>query len=286
MKNDSKIKSISGVVSVIILLVILLLISTHRVPIGKIGIETRMSKVTGKVYDSGWYFKIPLVTSIKDLSIRNQKIEYAETQGELSGQEPVYMNIVLTFSLNKEKASDVYVNYGKDYIDTLMPQQEVFDIVKGTVAKHGIDEFAAKRDEIFNEAKVNLNERMKDRGITINTLSLANYRFTDEMELAISQKNKAVQENKTQAEINEKNKAKADADAEIKKKEAAAEAEAIKTKADAEAYANQKVNESLTDNIVKLKAIEAFKEKWNGEYPDVMSGDSNMLFDINQYLNK
>lgn len=285
MKNQKTVKLIVvGVV--IILLVITFFSSLHHVPIGKVGIETNMSKVTGKVYDSGWFFTAPFVTKVKDISIRNKKIEYPETQGELSGQEPVYMSIVLIYSLNKDKATDVYVNYGKDYIDTLMPQQEVFDVIKGTVAKYSIDEFASKRDVIFDEAKENLNTRMAERGIVINTLSLANYRFSDEMEAAIAQKNQATLERKTQEEINQKNIAEAEANAIVKEKEAEGEAKAIRTKADAEAYSNQKINESLTDNIVKLKAIEAFKEKWDGKYPEVISGDSNMLFNINDFLNE
>ena len=269
-----------------LLLVIVLLFSIHHVPVGMIGIETNMCRVTGKVYDSGWYFTVPFATKIHKLSIRNQKLELPETQGELSGQELVYMKIAMTYSLDREKASDVYVNYGSDYIDTLMPQTETFDIIKGTVAKYSIDEFAQKRDEIFAEAKNNLNNKMKERGITVNTLALADYRFTDEMEAAIAQKNKATQDRKTQEEENQKNLQKAEADAKVKKTTAEGEAEAIRIKADAEAYSNQKINDSLTDNIVKMKAIEAFKEKWDGKYPSVVTGDSDMFFNLGDYLNK
>ena len=165
-------------------------------------------------------------------------------------------------------------------------QTETFDIIKGTVAKYSIDEFAQKRDEIFAEAKNNLNNKMKERGITVNTLALADYRFTDEMEAAIAQKNKATQDRKTQEEENQKNLQKAEADAKVKKTTAEGEAEAIRIKADAEAYSNQKINDSLTDNIVKMKAIEAFKEKWDGKYPSVVTGDSDMFFNLGDYLNK
>ena len=127
---------------------------------------------------------------------------------------------------------------------------------------------------------------MSERGIQISTVSLSDYHFTNEMEAAISQKNKATLERKTQEEINQKNISQAEAEAQVKEKKAQGEANAIRTKADAEAYANQKINDSLTDNIVKLKAIEAFKEKWNGEYPKIVDGDSNMLFDINDFLNR
>lgn len=282
MNKNLKVGIIAGAVG--ILLIVLAIASIHHVPIGMIGIESNMSHVTGKVYDSGWYFTTPFATKIHKLSIRNQKLELPETEGELSGQEVIYMKVSMTYSLDKSKASDVYVNYGKDYIDTLMPQTEAFDIIKGTVAKYSIDEFANKRDAIFEEAKNNLNAKMNERGVTINTLSLANYHFSNEMEAAIAQKNKATQDRKTQEEENQKNLQKAEADAKVKKTTAEGEAEAIRIKADAEAYSNQKVNESLTDNIVKMKAIEAFKEKWDGKYPSVVTGDSDMFFNIGDYL--
>ena len=86
-----------------LLLIVVLLFSIHHVPVGMIGIETNMSRVTGKVYDSGWYFTVPFATKIHKLSIRNQKLELPETQGELSGQELVYMKIAMTYSLDREK---------------------------------------------------------------------------------------------------------------------------------------------------------------------------------------
>ncbi len=54
------------------------------------------------------------------------------------------------------------------------------------------------------------------------------------------------------------------------------EAEAAKIKADGEAAANEKIEKSLTDNILRDKYL----EKWNGELPKVVSDGDGLMFDI------
>ena len=51
---------------------------------------------------------------------------------------------------------------------------------------------------------------------------------------------------------------------------------AIRQKAEAEADANEKINASLNENVLKYQQI----EKWNGEYPNVVSSDSSILVGV------
>lgn len=67
--------------------------------------------------------------------------------------------------------------------------------------------------------------------------------------------------------------AEADAQAKIKKAEGDAEAERIK--AQAEADANQKLADSLSQDILEQRML----DKWNGELPKVI-GEGQTLFDI------
>ena len=60
-----------------------------------------------------------------------------------------------------------------------------------------------------------------------------------------------------------------------------AEAEAVKIRAEAEAQANERLNESLTEEILENKKI----EKWNGELPKV-TGDSGALINLDLDSNK
>lgn len=264
--------------------------SIARVPIGSIGVKTNMSQVTGRTYSSGWYFKIPFAEHMIDMSIQQQTIEYPTIQGELSGKELINMTLKMTYSLNGDKAAHVYENYGENYIATLMPQEEVFDVVKGIVATYDIEDVRTNRAAIMQNAADGLRERFGERGISITSLSLANYDF-GELEASIDSEVKAKQERKTVAEQNqlaiekaenekkvaeiEANKAaevkrtQAQADADAAKIKAQGEADAIKIKGEAEAEANKKLADSLTSELIKAKEI----EQWNGSRATVILGE-------------
>lgn len=264
--------------------------SIARVPIGSIGVKTNMSQVTGRTYSSGWYFKIPFAEHMIDMSIQQQTVEYPTIQGELSGKELINMTLKMTYSLNGDKAAYVYENYGENYIATLMPQEEVFDVVKGIVATYDIEDVRTNRAAIMQQAADGLRERFGTRGITITSLSLANYDF-GELEASIDAEVKAKQERKTVAEQNqlavekaendkrvaeiEAEKAadvkrtQAQADADAAKIKAQGEADAIKIKGEAEAEANKKLAGSLTSELIKAKEI----EQWNGSKATVILGE-------------
>lgn len=264
--------------------------SLTRVPIGSIGVKTNMAQVTGRTYSSGWYFKIPFAEHMIDMSIQQQTVEYPTIQGELSGKELINMTLKMTYSLNGDKAAYVYENYGENYIATLMPQEEVFDVVKGIVATYDIEDVRTNRAAIMQQAADGLRERFGSRGITITSLSLANYDF-GELEAAIDAEVKAKQERKTVAEQNqlaiekaenekkvaeieaekaaEVKRTQAQADADAAKIKAQGEADAIKIKGEAEAEANKKLADSLTSELIKAKEI----EQWNGSKATVILGE-------------
>lgn len=281
---------ISATISVVLLALGLLGSSIARVPVGSVGVQTNMSKVTGKTFSSGWYFKIPFAEHLIDMSIQQQSIEYPSIQGELSGKELINMTLKLTYSLNGDKAAEVYENYGENYITTLMPQEEVFDVVKGIVATYDIEDIRTNRAAIMQQAADGLRERFGSRGITITSLALANYDFGD-LEASIDAEVKAKQERKTVAEQNqlaveraenekkvaqieadkvaEVKRTQAQADADAAKIKAQGEADAIRIKGEAEAEANKKLADSLTSELIKAKEI----EQWNGSKATVILGE-------------
>lgn len=271
--------------------IVLFLGSVTRVPIGSIGVKTNMAQVTGRTYSSGWYFKIPFAEHMIDMSIQQQTVEYPTIQGELSGKELINMTLKMTYSLNGDKAAYVYENYGENYIATLMPQEEVFDVVKGIVATYDIEDVRTNRAAIMAQAADGLRERFGSRGITITSLALANYDF-GELEASIDAEVKAKQERKTVAEQNqlaiekaenekkvaeieaekaaEVKRTQAQADADAAKIKAQGEADAIKIKGEAEAETNKKLADSLTSELIKAKEI----EQWNGSKATVILGEN------------
>ena len=77
--------------------IVLFFSSLTHVPVGSVGVQTNMSRVTGRTYSSGWYFKTPFAVSVHDMSIRQQTIEYDTIEGELAGKELINMNLKLVY---------------------------------------------------------------------------------------------------------------------------------------------------------------------------------------------
>lgn len=74
----------------------------------------------------------------------------------------------------------------------------------------------------------------------------------------------------------EADKAKAEADAEVKRIQAEAEAEQTRIAAQAEADANNTINSSITENLIKMKEAEARLEHG---WVTVKTNDANVVVD-------
>ena len=267
--------------AVVLIAAFLIVSSVVSIPVGSIGVETRLSKATGKVYTEGIHFVLPFVTHVQKYNARILDMPEITTQGELSGQEPITLTIESKYRIDTSKVVDIYRMAGTQYRDYLIPQSEMLDVVKSVISKYDISEFAGKRSAISSDVLAALNDHFSERGIIFTSFAIPNYNFDQALEEAIAQKNVATQKQKTQAiEIQtEKERAAADKeiailnaerDAAVKLKEAEANAEAIRVKADAEAEANKKIAQSVTPELVEYLEI----EKWNGSKATVITGGS------------
>ncbi|MFR6495641.1 MAG: SPFH domain-containing protein [Ruminococcus sp.] len=148
--------------------------------------------------------------------------------------------------------------------------------MKAITAQYTAEELITKRSAVGEEIGATLAEKVQEYGILIDKFNIINFDFSAEFNDAIEQKQVAEQ-NKLRAETEKEQKIiEAQADAEQKVIAAKAEADAIRQKAEAEADANEKINASLNENVLKYQQI----EKWNGEYPNVVSSDSSILVGV------
>lgn len=259
-----------------------------RIPEGYVGVVIKFEQATGEALTPNWYPKLPFITKIVKMETRIQNLEEVTTQAELAGKETVSLTLQMKYRLDSSKAVDVYKQAGASYQDKLIPQSEILDVIKSTIPKYTIDEFAEKRAIIGSDALDALNERFNSRGIIFTSMSISNYNFDSTMESAISAMNAATQEQKTQAiKIQtEKDRAAADKEiaitnaekeAQVAIKKAEAEAEAIRIKAEAEAEANGKISASVTDELIRYNEV----EKWNGSKATVITSGS-VITDVNK----
>ncbi|MBQ8825162.1 MAG: SPFH domain-containing protein [Ruminococcus sp.] len=261
--------------SVIILLILILgVCSVSIVPAGNSGVVVTLGSVNSTVWDEGLHFKAPF---IQNIVIINNKIQKSEiTSNSVSKDlQTVSNSVAVNYHVTKDSSASIYKTIGEQYSDTVL-QPAIQESVKSVTAQYTAEELITKRSAVGDEIRKTLSNKVTEYGIVIDKFNIVNFDFSDEFNQAIEQKQVAEQ-NKLRAETEKQQKI-IEAEAAAKQKTIAAEAEAEATlkKAEAEAKANEKINASLSQNVLKYLQI----DKWNGEYPNVVSSDSSILIDI------
>lgn len=262
MKNA---KMRTGIILGVIVLLVLIVGAgaVTVVPAGHTGVVVTMGKVSDRVLDEGMHFKLPFVQQVV---MMNNKIQ--KTEIDSSG-------VAINYHINKDDSAVIYRTIGEGYADTVL-QPAIQESMKAITAQYTAEELITKRSAVGEEIGATLAEKVQEYGILIDKFNIINFDFSAEFNDAIEQKQVAEQ-NKLRAETEKEQKIiEAQADAEQKVIAAKAEADAIRQKAEAEADANEKINASLNENVLKYQQI----EKWNGEYPNVVSSDSSILVGV------
>lgn len=222
---------------------------------GQVGVVTTFGKVTGREMNEGINLKMPWpIQGVWVVDTRVQKDDFEVAAASQDLQE-VRAKIAVNYHLERGKVSEMYRTVGPDFKEKLIDPavQEAF---KATTASFPASELITRRPEAKDRAVKALAERLDKNGIKVTDINLVNFDFSGEFNKAIELSQVAKQQ-VLQAQ-QELEKAKVDAEQRIAQARADAEAQRLK-------------RETLTAELVQLKAI----EKWDGKMPQYMSsGDS------------
>ncbi len=139
----------------------------------------------------------------------------------------------------------------------------VQEAVKAITARYSAEELITKRPQVRNDIKDMLKGRLIEFNIVLDQFSIVAFEFSPQFNAAIESKQTA-----------EQNALKATRDLERIK----VEAEQKITRAQAEAESQRVQAQTITTNILKLRAI----EKWDGKMPTVIGGNGAVPFiDVN-----
>lgn len=260
----------SLVISLIIAVVLIVLSCATVVPTGHTGVLTTFGEVEDRTLDSGMNFTKPWQRVINmDNRIQKQTIELACFSSDI---QEVSMTYTINYEINKENAQEIYKTIGKDYYNTVLVPC-VTESTKTVIAKYSAEEIVGKRATLAAAIEENLAEKLAHYNIILVSSSIEDTDFTDTYTNAVEEKQVA-QQNKLRAETEaEKAKIEAEAAAEVKRINAQAEADAKLIQAEAEAEANRKLAESLNDDVLSNKWIEA----WDGKMPMATGADGSLI---------
>lgn len=246
--TEMKVKKIATNMLIALVAFMIIFGSFGTIGAGERGILLQFGAVQDKVFNEGLYFKIPFIQEVVKMDVKIQKDEIPASASSKDLQV-VTSRIALNYHLAPESVNKVWQDVGKNY-NTRIISPSIQEGVKAVTARFTAEELITKREEVKEQIKLNLTDRLFEHNIMVDEFNIIDFEFSVAFNEAIESKVRA-----------EQLKLKADRDLErikIEKEQmiaaAQGKAEAIRIEAQA-LMANPKV--------VELRWI----EKWNGEVP-------------------
>ena len=187
----------------------------------------------------------------------------------------VKLNVTVNYSFMPDRVVDLYSRFngmdGDAIVDSMVQNSIVAYIKEVTPRFTVMDVYSDKRAEVSSEITKYLNSKLNDEyGINVSSALIIDVQLNETLQEKIQAKEQAKQEaekaeldKQTAIAQGETNKAKAEAEAEVKRIQAEAAAEQTRIAAQAEADANAMLNNSITENLIKMKEAEArLKHGW------------------------
>ena len=269
-------------------LVVLVIVSAafdgfYTIDQGELGVQLRNGAVTG-VAEPGFHMQVPLIDSVKEISVRTEKIDYEDVASYSKDIQEADIDIVVTFRADPSRVTDVYSEYGSvqamaDRIITPAVYSET-KIVFGTFnAATAI----AERSRLVAEVDAAIRRKIEGTPLILENVQIANMDFSKAFEQSVEERMLAEVEVTKLKQNLEREKVEADivrtqaaAQADKVRAEAQARADAIRLTGEAEAAAITARGNALRDNPALIQLVQA--ERWNGVLPTTMLPSGTVPF--------
>lgn len=258
-----------GVLGALILIALVTVLSSLRsVDTGRVGVVTQYGSVTGRELDEGLSWVVPWgINNVTEYDIKTQKVE-ATSAAATKDLQDVNATIVLTYSLNRGKVSEVHQQVGANFQQVEIDPQ-VQEAFKAVSAQYTASELITKRAEVKEAVLKNLKDRLQANGrYNIQDIAITNFQFSAEFNAAIEAVQIANQ--KVAQARQELETTKVQAEKDIAQAQGAAEAQRLQLT-------------TLTPELLRKMELENQAkaiEKWNGVQPTTVADGSNLLFNL------
>ncbi|MBI2545469.1 MAG: prohibitin family protein [Candidatus Aenigmarchaeota archaeon] len=243
-KWSKYIKSTVGIVVILILFLNTIII----IGPGQRGVLLEFGRVTGEVYGEGLHIIVPLVNSVPIMDVRTQKYQADSTAASKDLQD-THTQVALNYHLDPKKVNEIYQTLGPSYAERYIAPA-IQEVVKASTAKFNAEELITQRPIVKDAIEEGLKERLNQRGIIVETLSITDFKFSPQFTESIESKVTA-QQLALKAE-NDLKRIKIEAQQAIEKSKG--EAEAIRI-----------INEELEKSPKYIEFLAT--QKWDGKLP-------------------
>lgn len=240
--------------------------STYVVEPGNRGVRVTLGRVSDLFVPEGLSFKLPLVTQIHQVSIK-QQTQSLEAECYTSDLQQVVTELRVLYSIPQSSVVELWRAYQSDdvrnpsYFHSLV-RPRVVEALKEAAASESAELIVQKREDIKHRTLKGTRDKLRNASdgkdlISIVDIALQGIRLSPELTAAIEQK-------MTQEQEAEK--------AKFVQRQTQTEAETAVIKAKGEAEAIRIRGEALRQNpaVIDLQIV----EKWDGQSPVVLGGAS------------
>lgn len=231
---------------------------------GQRGVVMRFGEVQQRIFGEGIHLIIPLVDSVKNLSVRVQKHQISAEASSKDLQE-VFTDVALNWHIIPQEANAIFQQIGEEneVVERII-HPAVEEVLKAVMAKYTAEEIITKRGEVKAGVDEGLTARLTSYHIGVDDISLVHVHFSQRFSDAVEAKQIAEQEAKR---------------AEFLALKAIQEAQAKVNLAKGEAEADGLLRENLTPEILEKQGI----DKWDGKLPLVV-GEDNVRLDLSKIV--
>lgn len=267
---------------------VITLSSCKRVGQGEVGVVWTMKNgVQDEVLTPGLHFESPW-TKVKTYPVSQQQLILSNNPSDYGKKEHddwhvdapadggmVKLNMTVNYNFIADRVTQLYTKFngmdGDSIVDSMV-QNSIIAYIKEVTPEYTVmDIYSDKRAEVSKSITEYLNNRLTEEyGINVASALIIDVQLDDTLQAKIQAKEQAKQDaekaeldRKTAAAQAEVSKVNAEADAEVQKIKAEAEAEKTRIAAQAEADANAMINNSITEDLIRMKEAEArLKHGW------------------------
>jgi regulator of protease activity HflC (stomatin/prohibitin superfamily) len=239
---------VAGIIAIVALIVFFGSFTT--ISPGEQGIVLRLSSIN-RVVENGFHFKLPMIERVVKINTQVQKEQVSATAASKDLQN-VSAEVALNYNLFPDKVETLYSKIGTNYKERII-DPAIQEAIKAATAKYTAEELVTKREQVRNDIKLALTERLTPEYINVTEVSITNFDFSPSFNQAIEAKVTA--EQNALAAKNKLEQVKYEAEQKV----ASAEAEAKSIRLQSDAANNEKYV-----NLKKLEVQIEFAKKWNG----------------------
>ncbi|AFZ56787.1 prohibitin family protein [Anabaena cylindrica FACHB-243] len=255
----------AGKLTALLCLLTLLLTPFVIVNAGERGVLMQFGHVQEQILGEGIHLIIPVVNTVKRISIRIQKQEISAEAASKDLQN-VFIDVALNWHILPDKANTIFQQIGdtNNIIESII-NPAIEEVLKSVIAQYTAEEVITKRANVKIQLDQALTTKLGSYNIAFDDIFLVHIRFSEKFREAVESKQIAAQEAKR---------------AEFIALKAVKEAEVKVNLAKGEAEAQSLLRNILTPQLLQRQAI----EKWNGRLPLIIGKDNLKLGNIQELI--